>query len=1056
MSPENTGCNHCADQRGRELYRLALEATEPNDGEIETGPSFASKPSRQSSSGSDWEPPAVDVIHSLLPQYEIESLIGRGGMGAVYRGRQAALNRPVAIKLLPESLADVESGHQFAERFKREAQAMARLDHSNIVRVFEFGETSGGHCFFVMEFIQGTDLAAYLGTHGGSLPPETAVWVIRSVLSGLAHAHKKGIIHRDIKPANILVTEDGDIKVGDFGLAKSFGPDQPGYLDHEALTLTNVTMGTPGYVAPEALCGEGVIDHRADLYAVGIMLYRLIVGAMPVGNFSLPSEVVEGTGADLDEIVMQAMEADPGKRFQSAEEFIAAFDSRDTGTGQTGAVANHRRGTGRASAPGRSRRSNEPGARTIILTTVATGVILIGAGFLLNREPDQETEAEATASSQKLDLEKTVAAAASTFHPKLTLTKTADSMLESDHGNNGATDPENNRPGEFIEARESSPRESTAATDSSRTDPEKVRPLNVASNDRSAVNTGATTSPLEDSPEKSIPSPSRPQKASLLITGIPELDRNRDFQSKIEEYLETRVSELRGLAEKYTEALERSRTAAEGDTALDAAIRNEQDRVEELVASLGFEHATVNLSVYILNFPSLAPAEDSSPAELAKLRSIWEEEAKRLEARLTQSLADSLSLVEDQIRSSNESAEGTTAVAALAEMLSKLESKAERTRADLAMREKVKEGASPEMPPMESTPKASSASAAEVSAPAPTEPSKKAIRLPRDEPAPSLPDPLEPTVGDRMADDDLEFAGKVEGVGIIEGGIVDLAPVSRLGDVVKLSISRDGARALRRNGVLIEGLGTAEIRTIENVRNVFDSLLGDFGFVEANGIGRTHYSNSEPEESWDLFEARDFIPGTNGLILLKNGELKNWAAGNQAFVETPEGARRGIRSIASSGSLYAALPESGDPVFWQKDRGRIEESPREVSRRIRQVASVGSNQLALLNDQGRVYLWNGDEEAKPKEFRTSWSKLKVSHNVIAGVNDRSGLWEIQLIDLESKEPEWFETVRRFKASRPAESFIFRHEQSRRNTYLLYLQQPDESSPKVVRASVSHP
>lgn len=288
------------------------------DSRSKSGSSFSGKSDRP------WQPPTVEELQGLLPQYEIESLIGRGGMGAVYRGKQAALDRPVAIKLLPENLAEDDSGGNFVERFKLEARSMANLDHPAIISVHDFGQTSEGHLYFVMEFIDGMDMHKYIQLSGGSVEPDTAVAIVSHVLDALDYAHSKGIVHRDIKPANVLINRDGKVKIADFGLAKKLtGDDEPAVT---GLTMSNVALGTPDFVAPEALDPDATPDHRADLYAVGIMLYQMLTGKTPRGIFKLPSEENDEIDPRLDDILTLAMEADPGGRFQSATEFRLKLD----------------------------------------------------------------------------------------------------------------------------------------------------------------------------------------------------------------------------------------------------------------------------------------------------------------------------------------------------------------------------------------------------------------------------------------------------------------------------------------------------------------------------------------------------------------------------------------------------------------------------------------------------------------------------------------------------------------------------------------------------------
>lgn len=258
-----------------------------------------------------WVPPAVDQLQQMLPQYDVSSFIARGGMGAVYRGTQKTLKRSVAIKVLPPEIEDGDL--QFAERFKHEAQAMARLTHPNIVAVFDAGETPGGLLYFVMEFVEGTDVARLISSEG-LLEPERAISITVAVCEALAFAHEEGIVHRDIKPSNIMIDKRGRVKVADFGLAKSVN------VEATLLTGTHMAMGTPDFIAPEALIPGIKIDGRADLYAVGVMLYQMLTGKIPRGRFQLPSGVVPQIDPRFDAIVDKAMQTDRDLRYSTAIE----------------------------------------------------------------------------------------------------------------------------------------------------------------------------------------------------------------------------------------------------------------------------------------------------------------------------------------------------------------------------------------------------------------------------------------------------------------------------------------------------------------------------------------------------------------------------------------------------------------------------------------------------------------------------------------------------------------------------------------------------------------
>lgn len=275
--------------------------------------------------GGQWTPPSDGEIARLFPQYEMRGMLGRGGMGAVYKGRQVALDRFVAIKLLP---LEVSVDREFADRFVREARAMAKLNHPNILDVYDFGTTSEGHLYFVMEFVEGANLAEMIhaGNRGASatLNSDQALGITGQVCSALAYAHAKGIVHRDIKPANVMVDLEGTAKVADFGLARLSDPgaEQMGH------TVTGTVMGTPDYMAPEQKRGMNV-DHRADIYSVGVMLYEMLCKETPQGVFEPPSMRV-GCDASLDQIVIKAMNRDPEKRYQSTQEMQADVEAART------------------------------------------------------------------------------------------------------------------------------------------------------------------------------------------------------------------------------------------------------------------------------------------------------------------------------------------------------------------------------------------------------------------------------------------------------------------------------------------------------------------------------------------------------------------------------------------------------------------------------------------------------------------------------------------------------------------------------------------------------
>ncbi|MBL9180194.1 MAG: protein kinase, partial [Verrucomicrobiaceae bacterium] len=272
-----------------------------------------------STPGKIWQPPTAEELQPELPAYEILGLLGRGGMGAVYKARQKSLNREVAIKVLPPMAAEDDGTMHFADRFKAEAQAMARLNHPGIVAVHDAGETPGGLLYFVMEMVQGTDVSQMIRS-AGRLPPEHVHAIAAHVCDALAYAHANGLIHRDIKPANIMVDTQGRVKVADFGLAKAVDA-QTGF------TQSNMAVGTPDFVAPEALIPGMPVDGRADLYAVGVMLYQMLTGQIPRGAWQPASVVAPGTDVRFDQIIVKAMAYDREQRHSSATELRQHLDT---------------------------------------------------------------------------------------------------------------------------------------------------------------------------------------------------------------------------------------------------------------------------------------------------------------------------------------------------------------------------------------------------------------------------------------------------------------------------------------------------------------------------------------------------------------------------------------------------------------------------------------------------------------------------------------------------------------------------------------------------------
>jgi predicted Ser/Thr protein kinase len=267
----------------------------------------------------------VHHVAQLFPQLEILELIGQGGMGAVYKARQPALDRLVALKVLPPRPG---SDRGFTERFTREARALAKLSHPNIVAVHEFGRVqfvngtgvaAGGESleqpylhYFVMEFVDGANLRQI--ERAGRLTPRDALRIIPQICEALQFAHDEGIVHRDIKPENVLVDKKGRVKIADFGLARILALEKD-----LRLTGARDVMGTPHYMAPEQVEHPQAVDHRADIYSLGVVFYEMLTGELPLGKFQPPSHKVE-VDVRLDEVVLHALEKEPERRYQQASQ----------------------------------------------------------------------------------------------------------------------------------------------------------------------------------------------------------------------------------------------------------------------------------------------------------------------------------------------------------------------------------------------------------------------------------------------------------------------------------------------------------------------------------------------------------------------------------------------------------------------------------------------------------------------------------------------------------------------------------------------------------------
>src|SRR4051794_35502878 len=286
-------------------------------------------------------------IGQVFAGHRIEAEAGRGGMGVVYVATHLALNRRVALKLIAPDLAADEG---FRERFKQESMTAASIDHPNVIPIYHAGEEDG-KLYITMRYVEGTDLREMI-TQRGKLPFPEAARILSEVAGALDAAHARGLVHRDVKPANVLMGSSGQAYLTDFGLTKLAG-------SASGLTKTGMFVGTLDYIAPEQLQG-GEVDARADVYALGCVLYQTLTGQVPYPRDSEPAKIwahmqepppsVAGSPdvpRQFEEVIQRAMAKNPDERYPSAGDLgraaVAAAEGREVGTGErnvaTGAAA---------------------------------------------------------------------------------------------------------------------------------------------------------------------------------------------------------------------------------------------------------------------------------------------------------------------------------------------------------------------------------------------------------------------------------------------------------------------------------------------------------------------------------------------------------------------------------------------------------------------------------------------------------------------------------------------------------------------------------------------
>ena len=305
--------------------------------------------------------PTVEELGPKFPGLEIEALVGRGGMGVVFRARHKALDRVVALKVLSASVA---ADRAFADRFQREARALAKLQHPNIVAVHDFGVTDGLF-WLVMEYVEGANIRQAM--RAGQIRAKEALAIVPQICDALQYAHEHGVVHRDIKPENILLDTSGRVKIADFGLAKLM---ERGTAE-QTLTGAGQVMGTLHYMAPEQWERPKHVDHRADIYSLGVVFYEMLTGELPVGRFAAPSAKSD-VDVRIDEIVLRTLEREREARYQHAAE-VKTDVGRLSAGGPPASGAGTRDPSLQLSAEVRPWRSDRATAAVLGLWTLAFG-----------------------------------------------------------------------------------------------------------------------------------------------------------------------------------------------------------------------------------------------------------------------------------------------------------------------------------------------------------------------------------------------------------------------------------------------------------------------------------------------------------------------------------------------------------------------------------------------------------------------------------------------------------------------------------------------------------
>ena len=338
--------------------------------------------------------PIIEEVEALFPAYDVHALIACGGMGAVYQATQRSLERAVAIKILPREFSTDEA---FRTGFEAEAKAMAKLNHPNLIGVYDFGE-AGGMLYIIMEYVAGKSL--FHSANGYSLEPTEAVRIVADVCRGLAHAHEHGILHRDIKPANILLDAQAHPKIGDFGLARAL---------ESQIEEGEQIFGTPGYTAPEVIEPPYTFDHRADIYSVGVMLHELLTGKLPDAD-PRPASHICACNVRFDAVIRKATSHDPNSRYSSALELAAELESIGNSPSRSLLTTGSAAAAGRPYVPPKYTKKSSSGLGFMVFLLVIAAAI---AWYVMNEKKKNEeieepadTVSEEEPKTRVIDLQK--------------------------------------------------------------------------------------------------------------------------------------------------------------------------------------------------------------------------------------------------------------------------------------------------------------------------------------------------------------------------------------------------------------------------------------------------------------------------------------------------------------------------------------------------------------------------------------------------------------------------------------------------------------------------